>query len=104
MQSSKIAIAGAAVLVIAGASWYVLSSPEMPPVAQAPAQTEATTQSTPQAEQQAPEPTKTSSNDQIIDYVVDGITKAESASAKQAIDAQVPASQADQAAALNTNF
>jgi hypothetical protein len=104
MESSKIALYAGALVVIAGVSWYVLASPNTPQVAQTPTQQPIATQPTQQVTPEVTEPTKTSSSDQIIDYLVDDVTKAETAEAKASIDSQAPTSQADAASAINTNF
>lgn len=103
MQTSKVAIITAVVVVIAGVSWYILQSPTTPPVAVTPKAQEAAP-TAPETAQQNSEPTKAATNDQIIDYVVDGITKTESADAKAAIDAQAPQTSVDAATSINTNF
>lgn len=108
MQTSKVALITALVVVLGAALWYFLTPATSAPAAVnegTPTSQSQTTETQPVAEQtQAPEPSKTASNDEIIDFVVDDLTKEESVGAKTSIDAQTPETQVNQAASLDTNF
>jgi hypothetical protein len=107
MPVQKIVLIGALALIILGGSWYILSSPTIPPVAEVkPTQTQQ--QETPQAivqeETIATPPSETATNDQIVDYLVDGLAKDESITAKQSIDTQSPTSNSSIGGVIDTNF
>lgn len=103
MSTKTIIITACGILLIGGAVYFTTQKKDtdVPPTVSTAQPTVQAVETKEVAATIAQEPTKDSSSDQIIDYLVDDLTRNETGAAEATLDAAVP-TQSD--ITINTNF